>query len=202
MPTSDDGPLRSRESNIRAFVKFINASQRLVEVHWVNFAGENIHYTNLVPGADCVVSWDFTVALTCAETVSWIFQINTYLTHPWIFLCPATGDRLQVEQKNVFTPLAWFKFVNKTENGLVTVGRQEARIHLPLKTLRDICLWRILFLVQTKDDIIKLELPKSLRADLDEVFNQSTRSSVPPANWISNWIKYFEYIFTILRFIY
>lgn len=48
--------LRSIESNIRAFVKFTNSSERHVEIHWINFKGENIHYTNLDPGGSCMVS--------------------------------------------------------------------------------------------------------------------------------------------------
>lgn len=47
--------LRSIESNIRAFVKFVNYSKRAVEIHWINFRGENIHYTNLAPGESCMV---------------------------------------------------------------------------------------------------------------------------------------------------
>lgn len=42
--------LRSLDSNIRAFVKFKNSSERKVEVNWINFRGEIIHYTNLEPG--------------------------------------------------------------------------------------------------------------------------------------------------------
>lgn len=48
--------LRSLESNIRAFVNFTNTSERLIEVHWINFNGEQIHYTNLEPGGTYVVS--------------------------------------------------------------------------------------------------------------------------------------------------
>lgn len=102
-------------------------------------------------------------------------KVNTFCTHPWIFVCPTTGERLQVNSKDVFYPEAWFKFINKAEDGLVTVGRQEAIIQLPLKSLRDICLWQLLLLVQSKDDIYALEIPKSLKADLLNVCRQSTR---------------------------
>lgn len=84
---------------------------------------------------------------------------------------------MQVNRKEVFNPEAWFKFINKADSGLVSVGRQEAKIHFPLKTLRDTCLWRLLFLVQSRDDVYNLEIPNTLRADLLHVFNQSTRFS-------------------------
>lgn len=37
---AEDGIIRSKESNIRAFVKFTNSSERTIEVHWVNFRGK------------------------------------------------------------------------------------------------------------------------------------------------------------------
>lgn len=47
--------LRSLESEIRAFVKFVNCSEREVEVHWVNFAGHCVYYTTLKPGEKTMV---------------------------------------------------------------------------------------------------------------------------------------------------
>lgn len=85
---------------------------------------------------------------------------------------PKTGERLHVNHKNVFQPEAWFKFIDKVENG---VGRQEARIHIPLKSLRDLCVWRILFLLNSKEDIYNLEIPNTLKAELLLAFAQSTR---------------------------
>lgn len=88
-----------------------------------------------------------------------------------------TGERLCANKKEVFLPEAWFKFINRADTGLVSVGRQEVKIHLPLKSLRDLCLWRITFLVQSKEDLQKLEIPKSVLADLLFVFSQSTKHS-------------------------
>jgi len=147
--------VRSMESEIRAFVRFINCSERLVEVHWVNYEGHNVHYTNLKPGKHVT--------------------INTFKTHPWIFLDPKTGERLQVAHQDVFQPDAWFKYINSVRNGAVSVGRQEARIHIKLKSLRELALWRILFLLDSKDDIYTLEIPKTLKADLFHVCHESTR---------------------------
>lgn len=48
--------LRSKESNIRAFVKFTNCSERRIEIHWVNYSGNNILYTALNSNEHCVVS--------------------------------------------------------------------------------------------------------------------------------------------------
>lgn len=48
--------LKSLESNIRAFVRFSNHSERTVMVQWASFSGDIVNYTNLPPGANCVVS--------------------------------------------------------------------------------------------------------------------------------------------------
>lgn len=88
-----------------------------------------------------------------------------------------TGERLQVNHKDVFQPEAWFKYINRVENGAVSVGRQEAKIHFPLKSLKDLCSCRILFLVDSNTDISELEIPVTLKAELLRVFNQSYRES-------------------------
>lgn len=134
-----------------------------------------IHYMSLVPGGSCVVS---SQSRHCYHTLrSSRSQINTFCTHPWVFICNSTGERLCANKKEVFLPEAWFKFINRADNGLVSVGRQEVKIHLPLKTLRDLCLWRLTFLVQSKEDFYHLEIPKSLRDDLIHVFDQSAKHS-------------------------
>ncbi|CAG9810759.1 unnamed protein product [Chironomus riparius] len=147
--------LRSRESNIRAFVKFINCSPRKIEVHWINYRGKNVHYSTLEPSASVVV--------------------NTFVTHPWICLCPDTGQRMCINNNEVFLGKPWFNFITNSEDGLVSVERQDANIHLPMRSLREIGLWKVLFLVRTRSDIIALEIPKTLKADLLHQFFLSTR---------------------------
>ncbi|KAG5678371.1 hypothetical protein PVAND_008053 [Polypedilum vanderplanki] len=147
--------LRSRDSNIRSFVKFKNCSCRVVEVHWINFHGNNIHYSNL----------------KCGETI----VVNTFTTHPWIFICQKTGERLRVNNNEVFLAKPWFNFIANSDNGLVSVEREEAQIHIALKSLKDICLWKIIYLIRQKDDIDYLQIPKTLKNDLAYFFYLSTR---------------------------
>ena len=40
-------PLKSGKAVIRSFVTFINDSDRSVDVYWVNYTGEHIHYSCL-----------------------------------------------------------------------------------------------------------------------------------------------------------
>lgn len=109
------------------------------------------------------------------QCFSFFYQINTFVTHPWIFICPRTGERLQVNNNDVFQPEPWFKFINNAANGVVAVGRQKVKIHYPLRSLRDICLWELVFLVETKDEIYDLEIPHSLKVDLLKYFRSSSR---------------------------
>jgi hypothetical protein len=49
--------LRSRDNNIRAFVKFSNCTEReCVEVHWINFHGNSIHYSSLMQNQTVIVN--------------------------------------------------------------------------------------------------------------------------------------------------
>lgn len=124
-------------------------------------------------------------------------QINTYVTHPWIFSCSQTGERLKVDKKDVFFPQPWFKFINTEQNGVVSVGRQETHIHYPLKSLKNICMWDIIFMMNRNSEVHDLDIPKSLRLEMEEVFEQSTRSTVDHDNMgeneqeidDENWIK-------------
>ncbi|CRL06862.1 CLUMA_CG019817, isoform A [Clunio marinus] len=147
--------LRSEKSEVRAFVTFNNSTDRQVEIRWVNFYGENIHFTVLEPGAHS--------------------HVNTFCTHPWIFLCPNTGERLQIKHSYVFLPEPWHKHISKAENGQITASRQKANIHYPLKALKDICLRKIALVVRSKDDIIEFLIPHTLKADLFKAFDLTNR---------------------------
>lgn len=57
----------------------------------------------------------------------------------------------------------------------MSVERQDANIHLPMRSLREIGLWKVLFLIRSRSDIIALEIPKTLKADLLHQFFLSTR---------------------------
>jgi von Hippel-Lindau disease tumor supressor len=104
-----------------------------------------------------------------------ILQINTYVTHPWIFNCAETGECLKVNQSYVFYPEPWFRFITNSENGVVSVGRQEIQIHYPLKTLKNICMWKILFLLNSPNDINNLDIPNSLKNELTILLDESNR---------------------------
>ncbi|CAO1373384.1 unnamed protein product [Diamesa serratosioi] len=151
---ANDKDIKSLDSEIRGFVNFINETQRIVDVCWKNYSGKTVHYTRLSPGASAFV--------------------NTYVTHPWIFFCKKSGERMCVDGKTVFMPEAWLKFIIRAEDGSMSVGRQHTKIHYPLKSLKSICEWRIITtMVHQVMDIYNLDIPRTLKADLREVFLES-----------------------------
>ncbi|CAO1329786.1 unnamed protein product [Diamesa hyperborea] len=148
---ANDEVIKSLDSEIRGFVNFINVTQRTVDVCWMNYSGKPIHYTSILPGASAFV--------------------NTYVTHPWIFTCKNSGERMCVDGKKVFMPEAWLKFIIRAADGSMSVGRQHTKIHYPLRSLKNSCEWSIISsMVKQIDDINKLEIPKSLKQDLEATF--------------------------------
>lgn len=87
-----------------------------------------------------------------------------------------TGEQLCVRKKEVFYPSPWFKFIVNSSNGQVSVSRQEGLIHTKLKLLREICCWKINFLLKNpKQDILALQIPQTLKNELLHIFYLSTR---------------------------
>jgi von Hippel-Lindau disease tumor supressor len=101
--------------------------------------------------------------------------MNTFVTHPWIFVCNRSWELMHVNNSPVFMPEPWYKYINNAENGVVEAKRITIPIHYPLRSLRDICLWELVFLVETKDEIYDLEIPHSLKVELMKNFRSSSR---------------------------
>lgn len=65
--------LRSIDNEHRSFVKFINKTLHSVVLYWIDYQGQAVSYGVLSPD-DCL-------------------DINTFVTHPWIFVDKETRDR-------------------------------------------------------------------------------------------------------------
>ena len=65
--------LRSIHNRHSSFVKFINKTRFNVGVYWIDYQGNPVHYHVLGPEEE--------------------FDINTFVTHPWIFVEESTQDR-------------------------------------------------------------------------------------------------------------
>ncbi|XP_055599079.1 protein Vhl [Uranotaenia lowii] len=142
-----DPSVKSEHAEIRSFVLFKNVTDRTVEIYWVNYSSKLIHYSSLEPSAQV--------------------PVNTYVTHPWVFIDKATGERMVVNHRPVYYPAAWY--TNIDPNG--KLARIEVRIHCPLRTLKDTCSWKIFATLTDKKAFLDLELPKTLLEDLRSCYN-------------------------------
>ncbi|XP_055637225.1 protein Vhl [Toxorhynchites rutilus septentrionalis] len=143
----DDPDLRSVHAEIRSFVLFRNFTQRSVDIYWVNYSSKFIHYSALEPTAQVAV--------------------NTYVTHPWVFIDKMTGERMMVNHEPVYYPVPWYNNIDASGK----LGRTNVQIHFPLRSLRDICAWKIIASLRDKESFVQLELPKVLLEDLRACYN-------------------------------
>ncbi|EDS34024.1 von Hippel-Lindau disease tumor suppressor [Culex quinquefasciatus] len=118
-----------------------------VDVYWVNYSSKFVHYSALEPAAQV--------------------PVNTYVTHPWVFIDRFTGERMLVKSKPVYMPEPWYTNIN-TDGKL---ARIEVRIHFPLRSLKDVCAWKIFSTLRDKQSFIDLELPRVLVDDLRACYN-------------------------------
>ncbi|KAK9975849.1 hypothetical protein ABG768_021081 [Culter alburnus] len=131
-------PLKSLNSYDQTFISFINKSNRNAEAWWVNFSGIPVSYGDIKPGKS--------------------LQMNTYLTHPWIFRAP-DGAKLLANLSEVYFP---------TQAQYEEYGHpryQPVYVTAPVYSLQEYCA-RLIRSIVRKEDICKLEIPNGLRKDL------------------------------------
>lgn len=158
--------LRSKGSYLHSYIRFVNCTQRLVDIVWLNHEGVSVRYKTL-------------------PSKSWV-DVNTYVGHPWIFRDAITGDKLVVHRKEVFEPPAHCY----ERDGAV---RRVVMITIPVYTLKECCLQTLRPIVPA-DYMENLELPLTLIEELQnslernrflsnvETVQNSNTSARQPAN--------------------
>ncbi|XP_043249139.1 von Hippel-Lindau disease tumor suppressor isoform X2 [Colletes gigas] len=128
--------LRSINNYQKSFVKFINKTTRNVALYWINYRGRAIKYGVLLPG-------DF-------------LDINTFVTHPWIFVDDETNDRRREDS-----------------------GRPRTNVYitLPLYTLREMSLRVIGRCITRIEQVFQLDIPRSLQYELKEMLFVASEES-------------------------
>ena len=144
-------PLHSINNDHRSFVKFINSTQRNVTLYWIDYQGQAISYGIMTPG----------------DTK----DMNTFVTHPWIFVDNETRDRYVVNQMDVFFPEPWFaKYPDLGERELPRRS-ERTRVHITLRiyTLRELALRATRSLLTHHRQAYQLDIPRSLQNELAEM---------------------------------
>lgn len=118
-----------------SFVRFLNCTQRFVNIYWIDYQGHAVSYGVLVPSEG--------------------IDMDTFVTHPWIFVDVNTLDRYVVNQKDVFFP----------EPPRTNV-RVKIYITLPVYSLRELSLRVIRECLKHASHAFQLEIPSTLQHEL------------------------------------
>lgn len=144
--------MAARHSSLRSCLLYINGTERMVGVFWMDYNGYQVHYRTLRPGIG--------------------MEVDTYLTHPWIFRDMTTGERMHVLHKDVYYPEMYRAHDNNNPYANHWVScRRQLYIHYPLDSLRKRCLWTLAKYIDNKTIPAKklVELPYILRRDLKRI---------------------------------
>ncbi|XP_063700341.1 protein Vhl [Culicoides brevitarsis] len=144
--------IKSEKSESRAFVIFENVTKRTIDVYWVNFTSQLVLYKTLKPLDR--------------------FMINTFQTHPWIFMDKFTGERMVVENEEVYWPKPWYLKIDPRQR---MIRRTLVRIQFPLRSLKKNAMWSVVRHLQNGECIQDLQIPVSLRRELETLFKRHKR---------------------------
>ncbi|XP_074654896.1 von Hippel-Lindau disease tumor suppressor-like [Tubulanus polymorphus] len=132
-------PPKSGRPTVYSFVRFINKTQRKVDVIWLNYAGDQMNYASLNPEQ--------------------FLDMNTYVGHPWIFKDTESGDKLVVQHQKLYQPIGWLPSDGWPPQ------RKRVYITIPVYSLKERCL-QIIRCLTPQNSIPSLELPQSLINEL------------------------------------
>ncbi|XP_025194778.1 protein Vhl isoform X2 [Melanaphis sacchari] len=142
-----------------AYVRFQNNTCYSVEVNWINFCNNEQPYCILDPNK--------------------FVDVNTFSTHTWVFRECMSKSRMVVAGREVFIATPWIEEHRRLEfkHPITVPLRTMVLIEMPAMDLRQLCLLKLAQLLKTKDDIIMLEIPKTLQEELIEMISNKGDSS-------------------------
>jgi len=153
----DRPSIRSRPNKELSFVRFLNLTQREVEVIWISFEGVRVRYKTLGP-------LDY-------------FDVNTYAAHPWIFQDAKTREYLLANSKDIYEPTPWYQeylpdlHAGRMQPKDIKPKRITINITSPLYSLKLCAMNAIIQCLSNYDSLVELELPVELLEELNIIKN-------------------------------
>ncbi|KAL6256037.1 von Hippel-Lindau disease tumor suppressor-like [Pogonomyrmex barbatus] len=153
------GPiLRSLNSQHESFVRFINTTPHVITLYWMDYQGQAVNYGDLAAGGSR--------------------EMNTFHTHPWIFINKETGVRYMVDQRDVYFPAPWFlKYEDRPRDLPRRIERTNVYIRLPMFTLQELSLRVIKNCLTYDSHAFLLDIPRSLQIELYSMLPRKPRHS-------------------------
>uniref|UniRef100_T1IT17 von Hippel-Lindau disease tumour suppressor beta domain-containing protein n=1 Tax=Strigamia maritima TaxID=126957 RepID=T1IT17_STRMM len=141
--------LRSVDFSYPVCVHFVNKTERYVNVIWIDYEGQWIRYQTLAPED--------------------LFEADTYVSHPWVFMDDKTKCRLiAVGKGDVFCPFVSDLLQDEEERHLLPL---KISISIPMLSLRERCLEVLCQLAVDKNVFTHLNLCKRMIQQLQEFYD-------------------------------
>ncbi|XP_063221557.1 von Hippel-Lindau disease tumor suppressor-like [Bacillus rossius redtenbacheri] len=138
--------LRSKVSAQPCYLRFFNSTEHSVFLLWADYKGRLLVYRVLPPSSHC--------------------DVNTYATHPWLFLRFPTFDPMVVDREEVY-------FVPEPCGRQSTASdRTEVFITNPLLSLRRLALRSVRNALSSARGVALLELPRGLQRELAQLLEE------------------------------
>ncbi|EZA52298.1 von Hippel-Lindau disease tumor suppressor isoform X3 [Ooceraea biroi] len=149
--------IRSINSQDECFVRFINTTPHCLTLYWIDYQGNPVSYGDL-PGGN-------------------YREINTFATHPWIFVNKETHDRYLVNKRDVFFPEPWFvTYLNRPREEMPQrIERTNVYVVLPLFTLQELSITVIKKCLAYDSQAFLLDIPQCLQVKLFTAMPRRTK---------------------------
>uniref|UniRef100_T1J7I0 von Hippel-Lindau disease tumour suppressor beta domain-containing protein n=1 Tax=Strigamia maritima TaxID=126957 RepID=T1J7I0_STRMM len=142
---NENGELKSGSDRLKAFVRFLNKTNRDVDVIWLNYEGQRTLHPEQ------------------------FLDVNTYVTHPWIFRDSSSRAKLLGSREEIYQPQFWLNtmpMVERSNNAQLKPKRTIVYITLPVYTLKVRCLEVVRKYLNKLEDAETLCIPRTLKAEL------------------------------------
>lgn len=142
--------LRSVNSLSPSLLRFVNISHRDVNIVWLDYQGRGITYNCLSHKKS--------------------FDINTYVSHPWIVRDAKTNDPMMLLHGQSVVKVLWPQGdtnndIQNNNNQAISRRRRLVFITLPVYSLKDRCFQVMREVGINNEDVKALTIPRSLQSE-------------------------------------